>query len=108
MSLTRPALRLTHDGARVLLDAAIAHALGMGVPQCIAVVDEGCNLVAFVRMDGARVLSIRTAQRKAMTAATTGRRPARSTPPSSSSSPWAATARCSTCAAACRSSSGSR
>lgn len=73
MSLTRPALRLTHDGARVLLDAAIAHALGMGVPQCIAVVDEGCNLVAFVRMDGARVLSIRTAQRKAMTAATTGR-----------------------------------
>src|SRR5476651_2344915 len=72
MSLTRPAIRLTHEGARLLLDAAIEHAVKMGVPQCIAIVDEGCNLVAFIRMDGARVLSIRSAQRKAMTAATTG------------------------------------
>jgi uncharacterized protein GlcG (DUF336 family) len=45
----------------------------MGVPQCVAVVDEGCNLLAFARMDGARVLSIKSAQRKAMTAATTGK-----------------------------------
>jgi len=45
----------------------------MGVPQCIAIVDEGCNLLAFIRMDGARVLSIRSSQRKAMTAATTGK-----------------------------------
>jgi glc operon protein GlcG len=73
MSLTRPAVRLTDAGARLLLDAAIDHARAMGVPQCIAIVDEGCNLVAFVRMDGARVLSIRSAQRKAMTAATTGK-----------------------------------
>ena len=73
MSLTRPATRLTHEGARVLLDAAVAHATKMGVPQCIAVVDEGCNLMAFMRMDGARVLSIQSSQRKAMTAATTGK-----------------------------------
>ena len=73
MSLTRPALKLTHEGARILMDAAIAHATAMGVPQCIAIVDEGCNLLAFVRMDGARVLSIRSSQRKAMTAATTGK-----------------------------------
>lgn len=73
MSLTRPAIKLTHEGARVLMDAAIAHATAMGVPQCIAIVDEGCNLLAFVRMDGARVLSIRSSQRKAMTAATTGK-----------------------------------
>ena len=45
----------------------------MGVPQCIAVVDDGCNLLAFARMDGARVLSITSAQRKAMTAAATGK-----------------------------------
>jgi glc operon protein GlcG len=42
------------------------------VPQCIAIVDEGCNLLAFIRMDGARVLSIESSKRKAMTAATTG------------------------------------
>lgn len=73
MRLTRPAIKLTHQGALVLLYAAVAHAEKMGVPQCIAIVDEGCNLLAFVRMDGARVLSIRSSQRKAMTAATTGK-----------------------------------
>ncbi len=73
MSLTRTATRLTHEGARLLLDAAVDHAAKMGVPQCIAIVDEGCNLVAFMRMDGARVLSIQSAQRKAMTAATAGK-----------------------------------
>lgn len=73
MSLTRPAIKLTHQGALVLLNAAVAHAERMGVPQCIAIVDEGCNLLAFVRMDGARVLSIKSSQRKAMTAAVTGK-----------------------------------
>jgi glc operon protein GlcG len=73
MTLTRKATRLTHEGAQVLLAAAVAHAGTMKVPQCIAVVDEGCNLVAFIRMDGARVLSITSSQRKAMTAATTGK-----------------------------------
>jgi uncharacterized protein GlcG (DUF336 family) len=73
MTLTRPTIKLTHAGARVLMEAAIAHAEQMGVPQCIAIVDEGCNLLAFTRMDGARVLSIRSSQRKAMTAATTGK-----------------------------------
>ena len=46
-------------------------ATSLNVPQCIAIVDEGCNLLAFIRMDGARVLSIDSATRKAMTAATT-------------------------------------
>jgi uncharacterized protein GlcG (DUF336 family) len=73
MSLTRAAIRLTDAGARVLLDAAVEHARAMGVPQCITIVDEGCNLLAFIRMDGARILSIRSSQRKAMTAATTGK-----------------------------------
>jgi uncharacterized protein GlcG (DUF336 family) len=73
MNLTRAAIRLTDAGARVLLDAAVEHARAMGVPQCITIVDEGCNLLAFIRMDGARVLSIHSSQRKAMTAATTGK-----------------------------------
>jgi len=73
MSATRSALRLTYEGAQQLLIAAIAHAKMMRVPQCIAIVDDGCNLLAFARMDGARVLSVLSAQRKAMTAATTGK-----------------------------------
>jgi uncharacterized protein GlcG (DUF336 family) len=73
MELTRLSIKLTDAGARLLLNAAVDHARAMGVPQCIAIVDEGCNLLAFIRMDGARVLSIRSSQRKAMTAATTGK-----------------------------------
>lgn len=72
MTVVRSATKLTHAGALLVLNAAIEAATAMGVPQCIAIVDEGCNLLAFVRMDGARVLSIDSATRKAMTAATTG------------------------------------
>jgi len=73
MTTTRQAIKLTDEGARVLLDAAVAHARKMGVPQCIAIVDEGCNLMTFVRMEGSRLMSIRSSQRKAMTAANSGR-----------------------------------
>ena len=48
--------KLTHDGALKLIQAGIAKAQQMGVPQCIAVVDDGCNLLAFVRMERARVV----------------------------------------------------
>ena len=61
-------LRLTHEGALMILDAAVAKAAQMGVPQCIAVVDDGGNLLAFLRMDGAKFLSIESAMRKAITA----------------------------------------
>lgn len=72
MTFVRPAVKLTHKGALFLLHAAAEAAEKMDVPQCIAIVDDGCNLLAFLRMDGARVLSIESATRKAMTAATTG------------------------------------
>jgi glc operon protein GlcG len=72
MTFIRPGFKLTHEGALHVLNAAVDAAQAMGVPQCIAIVDEGCNLLAFVRMDGSRVLSIDSATRKAMTAATTG------------------------------------
>ena len=71
-ALTRAALKLSHDGALKVIVAAVDAAQAMGVPQCIAIVDEGCNLLAFIRMDGSRVLSVESAKRKAMTAATTG------------------------------------
>ena len=72
MKLTRPALKLSHAGALLVMNAAIDKATSMGVPQCITVVDEGGNLLASVRMDGARVLSLDSSRHKAMTAATSG------------------------------------
>ncbi|MBJ6134356.1 heme-binding protein [Ochrobactrum sp. Q0168] len=72
MLITRPATKLTHEGALFVLLEAMRAADAMSVPQCIAVVDEGCNLLAFLRMDGSRVLSVESATCKAMTAATTG------------------------------------
>lgn len=69
MSVTRPALKLTHEGALKMLAAAVAKASAMGVPQNINIVDEGGNLLAFVRMDGAKLLSRETSLSKAITAA---------------------------------------
>jgi len=62
-------LRLTHAGAQKIIDAAVKKAVEMKKPQCIAVVDDGGNLLAFTRMDGGKILSIESAIRKAATAA---------------------------------------
>src|SRR5262249_13395898 len=69
MTLIQPDPTRTHEGALVLLQAAVGRALDMKQPQCIAIVEDGCNLLAFLRMDGAKVLSTRSATHKAMTAA---------------------------------------
>jgi len=69
---TAASLKLTIDGAMKLLQAAIAKAREMNVPQCISVVDAGGHLLAFARMDGAFALSVDTALRKAQTAASYG------------------------------------
>jgi uncharacterized protein GlcG (DUF336 family) len=72
MADTAVSVRLTGDGALKLLNAAAAKAREMNVPECISVVDAGGHLLAFLRMDGAFVLSIDTSLRKAMTAASYG------------------------------------
>jgi glc operon protein GlcG len=69
---TAPSLKLTIEGAMKLLNAAMAKAREMNVPECIAVVDAGGHLLAFARMDGAFALSFDTALVKAMTAASYG------------------------------------
>lgn len=51
------------------LNAAVEAAEGIGVRQCIVLVDEGGATLASIRMDGAKFLSMRTARRKAVTAA---------------------------------------
>jgi uncharacterized protein GlcG (DUF336 family) len=62
-------LKLSHLGALQILNAALEKATAMKQPQCIAVVDDGCNLLAYIRMDGAKVLSEKSCIHKAMTAA---------------------------------------
>lgn len=78
--LTRPARQLTYDGAALALNAAIVKAREIGVPENVAVVDAGGNLLAFARMDGARFFAQHSAIAKAQTAASlqmdTGQLPA--------------------------------
>lgn len=61
--------KLTMDGVLKILQAAINKAKEMGVPQCIAVVDDGGNLLGFIKMDGAKFLSIKSCINKAIAAA---------------------------------------
>ena len=70
----RSNVKLSTKGSHVILHAAEKEAARMGVPQCIAVVDEGGHLLAFSRMDGARIGSIQIAITKAVSAATRKRR----------------------------------
>lgn len=52
-----------------VIAGALAKAQEIGVPMCIAVSDESGNLIAFERMDGAKITSINLAIDKAYTAA---------------------------------------
>lgn len=61
--------RLDSADARVMIAGARAKAQEIGVPMCIAITDEGGNLVAFERMDGGKVTSSTIAIDKAFTAA---------------------------------------
>ncbi len=72
MTLVRPTLKLGHEAGLLLVRAAVEKATAMGVPQVIAVVDDGCNLLTLLRMDASRLLSIDIVTNKAMTAASTG------------------------------------
>jgi uncharacterized protein GlcG (DUF336 family) len=61
--------RLGIEEAGVLIEGARQQASALGVPMCIAIVDESGNLIAFERMNGGKVTSITIAQDKAFTAA---------------------------------------
>ena len=64
-----PFARLTVAGARTIIHGAVAKANEIGQPECVAVVDDGGHLLAFIRMEGAYALSNDTAIAKAVTAA---------------------------------------
>jgi len=69
--IVRDGIRLTLEGAKVMLQAAEAKAREIGVDMDVAVVDAGTNLLCFHRMDGAKITSIDVAINKAFTAAGT-------------------------------------
>jgi uncharacterized protein GlcG (DUF336 family) len=56
---------ITLQDAKEMIEAAEERAEEIEVPMCIAVVDEGANLVGFHRMDDAMLASIDIARNKA-------------------------------------------
>ena len=67
--VTRNNPKLTLEGAQLVLAAAQARAVEIKVPMDIAIVDDGGHLLAFARMDGAKLSSVEIAIRKAHCAA---------------------------------------
>ena len=58
---------ISYESAAKMVAAAIAKAEELGCKQNVAVVDDGGNLKAFGRMDGAPLLGVEGCQRKAFT-----------------------------------------
>jgi uncharacterized protein GlcG (DUF336 family) len=63
---TKKSLNL--DAAKAIGNAAEAKARELSFTNCIAIVDDGGNLIYLVTMDGTQVGSIRVAQEKALAA----------------------------------------
>ena len=59
---------ISSELAQKMVDEALAKARELGVTENIAILDDGGNLKAFRRMDGAPILCIEMAQNKAYTA----------------------------------------
>src|SRR5579863_4251996 len=59
---------ISSELAQKMVEAAVAKARQLGVAENVAILDDGGNLKAFSRMDGAPILSIEMAQNKAYTA----------------------------------------
>jgi uncharacterized protein GlcG (DUF336 family) len=59
---------VSSDLAQKMVDTAVAKARELGVCENVAILDDGGNLKAFRRMDGAPILCIEMAQNKAYTA----------------------------------------
>jgi len=59
---------ISYDLAQKMVDAALVKAREIGVNENVAILDDGGNLKAFRRMDGAPIPTIEIAQNKAYTA----------------------------------------
>jgi uncharacterized protein GlcG (DUF336 family) len=61
-------LSISSELALKMVNAAVAKARELGVAENVAILDDGGNLKAFTRMDGAPIPTIEMAQNKAYTA----------------------------------------
>jgi glc operon protein GlcG len=61
--------RLTHEASLKMLHAGVAKADELGVKVALAVVDQSCQLIALLKMDGAKFFAARTTIKKAITSA---------------------------------------
>jgi uncharacterized protein GlcG (DUF336 family) len=59
---------ISSELAQKMVNMAVAKARELGVSENVAILDDGGNLKAFSRMDGAPILCIEIAQNKAYTA----------------------------------------
>lgn len=64
-----PSHRLTEEASLKMIQAGVAKANEIGCKISLAVVDQSCQLVGFLMMDGARFFSGRTTIKKAITSA---------------------------------------
>ncbi|MEB3101269.1 GlcG/HbpS family heme-binding protein [Ferviditalea candida] len=65
----KQALRLELKEAKLMIEAGLAKAREINVPETIAIVDDGGYLIALERMDGARITGPEISIAKAFTAA---------------------------------------
>lgn len=65
--------RLTTDGAKTMLTAAIAKAEEFGIAATVAIVDAGGHLLVLERMDGGRFHTIHSSTTKAVSSASNKR-----------------------------------
>jgi uncharacterized protein GlcG (DUF336 family) len=59
---------ISYELAQKMVNAAVAKARELGVTENVSILDDGGNLKAFSRMDGASIPTIEIAQNKAYTA----------------------------------------
>lgn len=65
--------RLTTDGAKAMLSAAVSRAEDFGIAVTVAIVDAGGHLIVLERMDGGRFHTVYSSTTKAVTAASNKR-----------------------------------
>ena len=65
--------RLTTEGAKAMLAAAVSRAEDMGITVTVAIVDAGGHLIVLERMDGGRFHTVHSSTTKAVTAASNKR-----------------------------------
>ena len=65
--------RLTHAGAKKIVDTAVAKARQAGISISVVVADAGGNLLALERMDGGRFHTVHSATTKAVCCASNKR-----------------------------------